>query len=176
MSRRRRFVYKYVRSAYYPQDSDIIREMEVLNKAKSCSMDVEAHRQEEQALFGSGTMGPSTPALSDTDRRERTFSNESSVPDDPHLHYSPSPARSLSSAQQPHYGPHTNIPTINIQGTTPRGSMASGRTGASEFEGHDDGRWDLHGVSPLEQTRIEARRQASDGSWKTADEGHGYAM
>lgn len=174
--------------------------MEVLGNTRSTSLDVEAQsRHEGQSLFHDN-LGPPTPGAPVDDRRERTMSNESSAPSTPYedrqMHYAVPPSSAPHQQehlqqppyqQQHSYDSRSGIPTINIQGTTPRGSMASGRAG-SEFDAAYDDRWnyaevpstttiDLHGVSPLDQTRMQARRQASDGSWKTAsEEQSGYAM
>lgn len=203
----RRFAYKYIQSAYFPHDSDIVREMEVLGNTKSSTLDIEAQsKHEEQALFrgGPGGGGPPTPGGQGRDPRDRTFSNESSAPstpyEDAHQGYTPtaSPPGSFTPSQQQQfhhqqqkyqqqqqYG--ASIPTINIQGTTPRESFASHQTTGSDFDAFDD-RWnyaqvpsantlDLNGVSPLEQTRIQAKRQASDSSWRSAESHQsGYAM
>lgn len=202
-----RFAYKYIQSAYFPHDSDIVREMEVLGKTKTSLLDIEAQsKHEEQALFrgGPGSGGPPTPGPDGRDPRDRTFSNESSAPstpyEDAHQGYTPtaSPPGSLTPNQQQQFHQHqpqyqhqqpygASIPTINIQGTTPRESFASHQTTGSDFDAFDD-RWnyaqvpsattlDLNGVSPLEQTRIQAKRQASDSSWRSAESHQsGYAM
>lgn len=86
------------------------------------------------------------------------------------------------------------IPTINIQGTTPRSSFAPSMGGPAVHNNNDTWQYeqvppgsatathfDLHGVSPLEQTRIAAKRQGSgtsEASWATAAddfEGVGFA-
>lgn len=91
-----------------------------------------------------------------------------------------------SDSQSTGYPPQV-IPTINIQGTTPRSSYAPSMSPPHQSYNTTE-TWqyaqvppasatsldfDLNGMSPLDHTRMEARRQGSatsDASWQTASE------
>jgi hypothetical protein len=190
-----KFLWKYVQASYLPHDSDIIREQEVLQTTKASSLDLEAQSKHEDHPLVRSPLPANARA---GDRRDRTLSNESSGVGSPYDERQ-MPFSAASEGGHRSLGPPASeggIPTINIQGTTPRASVASrgSEFGYDEGEyGDRDARWDyssvpsqtaidLHGVSPLQDLDQAARyaqsRDGSVASWTTANEARdrGYAL
>lgn len=163
-----KFLYKYVQSAYWPHDSDIVREMEVLGNTRTSCRDPEAQRHEDLPLVHPQS---ATSPTGEGNSRSRTFSGESTLQspsDDLHSPFRrvpsssndygapPPPSSSLHAASSP------GIPIINVHSLTPRGSTTSEAFDTTDYYGARPDEWqyaqvpsqttiDLHSSSPLDE-------------------------
>lgn len=165
-----KFIWKYIQSAYYPLDSDIVREMEVLGSCGKEHLDLEAQsKHEDHPLVPSPT--------SSNPLRERNMSDGSEDPRTPYGQADGGAAMERGGTMSSQ-GP---IPTIQVHGTTPRGSMASryseGDFDTGAYEG--DATWDYSNVPSTSASDLNRRsgheQEESGESWKSAQSG-GYAV
>lgn len=172
-----KFLYKYVQSAYFPRDADIVREMDILGSCDNkAHIDTEAQRQQEDLrLVESPSTAFNSPALplarelspyETLEFGDLSVGNNHTSP----VHYSldgfgPSPilhSTNGSGFNAERFGKGFP-PEIVITGSTPRTSVASSsysRNYEEEEEDEEEGEWehgDLRGDPVLEEEEGEVR-------------------
>ncbi|KAM0786967.1 hypothetical protein ACM66B_002385 [Microbotryomycetes sp. NB124-2] len=128
-----KYLYNFVQSTYYPRDSDIVRELQMLSR--------------KQRKYTGGPLDPESPPLPELHHRDTGFDPVAAIePDTPYkddfsLPSSPAPHggfgsnRSVTPSERSVAGSSIGwlastlrdvvVPTVNVQGPTPRASLAS---------------------------------------------------
>ncbi|KAM0746086.1 phospholipid-translocating P-type ATPase [Meredithblackwellia eburnea MCA 4105] len=146
-----KFLYKYVQSAYFPRDNDIIRERQV---KKLDDRKVSVYDYEAQEHHGPADGGASTQAKKPNPLRERTLSDNSEMLSSNYHEQSPfglNPSR-IDVSQT------GGVPTINIDSATPRTSFQS-----SNYH-HGGGHYDQHEYSGSQEWEYNVVAATSPGA------------